>query len=437
MTETTSKTTNQIETDEPAPSPDDSIDLDESTPPPRRRFRRRLIWVVGALITLVLMGWGVYHYLYALAWESTDDAFIDGDIYSINPRISGYVAAVHVNDNQWVEQGQLLVELDRADYEARVSEARAALASAQARSEAAQSQLTLTRATTAARLQEAQSQVAVAEAALANAKAQVVVARSDAQRAKADLRRYSQVRGNGGVSEQQFEHTQLETEATEARMQAAVQQVSEAEASLGAANARLSAAEADLYKVQVDEAHVRTAVAQARQAKAALDQTELDLGYTIIRAPVAGHIANKSIDVGEYVQPGQTLMAVVPQEMWIEANFKETQLTHMRPGQSVIINIDTYPGIEFRGHVESIQRGTGAVFSLLPPENATGNYVKIVQRIPVKILFDEFPDPKQYIMAQGMSVVPEVHVSESPGTVHASVTNPNQELIQNPTKASE
>ena len=416
------ETPNRTEAESPSPPSSEPAEPDDSAQI-RRRLRRRLIRPLVTLVVVALAVWGARFYRHALAWESTDDAFVGGDIYLVSPRVAGQIATVDVDDNQWVKKGQLLVGLDSAAYATRVAEAKAALASSQAHSEAAQAQLTLIRATTAAKLQEAQSQVAIARAAVADANAQVVVASSEAQRAEADERRYGQVRQSGAVSEQQFEHARFGAMAAGASLQAARQKVNEAEASLEAAQARLASAKADLHQVPLAEAQARTAASDAKQAQAELERTELDLSYTAIPAPVDGYVTKKAVDVGQYVQPGQSLLAVVPTTAWVDANFKETQLTRMRPGQSVLIHMDTYPGVTFHGHVESIQRGTGAAFSLLPPENASGNYVKVVQRLPVKIVFDELPDPRRYILARGMSVVPEVHVSESPGTALTGVTD--------------
>ncbi|HEX7010889.1 MAG TPA: HlyD family secretion protein, partial [Phycisphaeraceae bacterium] len=374
------------------------------TPPPQRRRRvgRLLVWAVVALVVAVGLVWGIPYFLHALAWESTDDAFIQGNIHTVSPRVPGRVQDVHVDDNEWVEQGQLLVSLNTDNFEAEVAAAEAALASAQTAYEAAQAQLALTRATTEAELQEAQSQVTLAEATVATAKAQAAAAQADALSAQADLRRYEQLRESESVTEQQFEHTQLAAQSAQARLQAAQQQVSQAQAELETARARLIAAQAGRHRVELHEAQARTAQAQIQQAQADLEQARLDLSYTQIRAPVAGHVTRKAVEAGEYVQPGQALLAVVPPQVWVEANFKETQLAQIRLGQPVAIHVDAYPDVTFQGRVQSIQRGTGAAFSLLPPQNATGNYVKVVQRVPVKIVFDQLPDPQRYILAPGM-----------------------------------
>ncbi|MDD5217457.1 MAG: HlyD family secretion protein [Candidatus Omnitrophica bacterium] len=256
-----------------------------------------------------------------LCFESTDDAFIEGHVIPISPKVPAHVMKIRVADNQEVKAGEVLVELDDNDYEVGYEMAKAELEAAQA----------------------------------------------EAEQARRDVERYKKLDAHDEISKQQLDRAVLRG---------------------------------------------RTADAQVDAANARVRQAELDVSYTKIFAPIAGHVTRKSVEEGAYVQTGQPLMAIVPDAKWVVANFKETQLTRMKPGQKVKIKIDTFPGKIFKGHVDSIQRGTGARFSLLPPENATGNYVKVVQRVPVKIVFDE-PPSKQYSLAVGMSVVPEVQVRGS------------------------
>jgi len=275
----------------------------------------RVLFTVGAGIAVILILMLLRH---ALCYVSTDDAFIEGHVVPISPRVSSYIAKVPVNDNQEVKAGDLLVELDPNDYQVRSTMAKAQL-----------------------------------EAALA-----------EAEQARTDVERYQALSETDEISKQQLDRAVL---------------------------------------------RAKTADAKVDQARAMVRQTDLDISYTKVLAPADGHVSKKSAEEGAFVQPGQVLMAIVPDEKWVVANFKETQLTHLRPGQPVEIRIDTYPGKKFRGRVDSIQRGTGASFSLLPPENATGNFVKVVQRVPVKIVFEKPPE-KKYPLAVGMSVVPEVKV---------------------------
>jgi membrane fusion protein (multidrug efflux system) len=283
----------------------------------------------------------------AMSWESTDDAFIAGHIISISARVPGYVDKVLVNDNQPVGEGDVLVELDGRDYKVALDTAQAKLLQSQA----------------------AESQ----------SRAQADMTKVEAGRAERDYNRYKQLfDANAGITQQQLDN--FTTAARAARAQ------------LESANASVAAAQA-----------------KVAEQKAAVEQAELNLSYTRVKAPRAGRVTKKSVEPGEHISTGQPLMSIVRPEVWVVANFKETQLRYMKPGQPVSIEVDAYPQYRFKGHVDSIQDGTGAVFSLLPPENATGNYVKVVQRVPVKIVFDGDPN-KIRSLSPGMSVVPEVKV---------------------------
>jgi len=284
---------------------------------------------------------------WAAKHESTDDAFITGHIISISARVEGYVDKVLVNDNQSVKQGQMLVELDPRDFQASLDSARANLAAAEA--------------------SETQS------------RAQADMASVEAGRTEKDYNRYKQLfDANAGITQQQLDNALAAQKAA---------------------------------KAQFDSAKAQIAAAQAHAAasKAALEQAELNLSYTKITAPQSGRIAKKSIETGERINKGQPLMEIVPADIWVVANFKETQLKHMKPGQFVSIKVDAYPDRKYKGHIDSIQPGTGSIFSLLPPENATGNYIKVVQRVPVKILFDEDQNDLS-MLSPGMSVVPTVNL---------------------------
>jgi membrane fusion protein, multidrug efflux system len=428
-------------------------------------YRRPLVIVIGAILLLVALIFGLRYYAYARAHESTDDAFVDGEIVQISPKVQGHVLRVHITDNQQVKKGDLLVEIDPSDLQARLDEARAALKEAEARQNAANKNVALTEANTRAARQQAASGVQAARAGVRGAEAQVTTARgrlgqsraaitaaeenvrqaqaqvaaaqAEATRANADLARYQILYERDEVSRQQFDQVTAaartananleaartraaatEAQVTEARAAAqaatggveqAESQVGGAQAQVGEAAGRLAAANTAPEQVAVSQAQAQTAGATVEQARAAVEQAELNLSYTKVFAPEDGRVTRKAVEEGQLVQVGQALMALVTGDLWVTANFKETQLNEIQPGQPVEIKIDAYPGRTFKAHVDSIQSGTGARFSLLPPENATGNYVKVVQRVPVKIVFDEPPDPR-VVLGPGMSVIPEVKV---------------------------
>jgi len=413
-----------------------------------RHHRTRNILILAALLGVAA---GLVYYFHKKGYESTDDAFIEGGIVQISPRVPGQVARVLVKDNQHVNEGDVLVELDARDYEVAVAQAKAALSNAQARGAAAKAGLDLTSTVTnaalvqaSAGLKAAQAQVEVLKAALEQARAGVRAAEAglqqatarqaaveaEARRAAADAERYRALFKKDEISKQLLDRAETEARATAANLDAARQMVAAAQAQLAQAKAAQSSAEASLRQAEtlVRQAEGRLQEAQARpeqirvrradfegataeleRARAVLQQAELNLSYTKIRAPESGYITKKSVEPGNMVGAGQALMALVSDRLWVVANFKEVQLRRMRPGQPATIKIDAYPQRKFRGQVDSIQAGAGARFSLLPPENATGNYVKVVQRVPVKIVFSE-PLPAELKIGPGMSVVPEVRV---------------------------
>jgi membrane fusion protein (multidrug efflux system) len=299
------------------------------------------------IVAALVLIFGSIYVIRAMSRESTDDAFIAGHVITISARVSGYVDKVSVSDNQSVKQGDVLVELDPRDYKVALDTVQARLSAAQAT--------------------ELQS------------RAQADMASVEAGRAERDYNRYKQLYdANAGITQQQVDNV-------------------------------LAAAKA--ARAQLDSANALVAAAQAKvaESKAAVEQAELNLSYTRVIAPQAGRVTKKSVEPGEHISTGQPLMSIVPQEVWVVANFKETQLRYMKPGQQVTIKVDARSGKTFKGHIDSIQAGTGSVFSLLPPENATGNYIKVVQRVPVKIVFDEdINDMKA--LSPGMSVIPVVKV---------------------------
>jgi len=353
-------------------SPDESEK--EILPPPPRKNRRKLKFLlIGAATLAILVAVVFYYFLFVAPYESTDDAFIDGYVTLVSPRVPGQITQLLVKDNQEVKAGDALVEIDPRDYEAKAAQARADLAAAQSQ------------------LNESQAQVKVSEAKVTQAQAAVTAAEAENQRAADDLKRYENVESRA-ISKSALDLAQAQARSANANLVAAYSQTNAAES-----------------EVELSEAGVETAKAAVQQAEAKLQQAELNLSYTKIIAPLDARVTARSVQLGNYVQPGQALMALVPRDVWVVANFKETQLTHMKPGQPVELSVDAYPNKKFKGKVDSLQAGTGARFSLLPPENAVGNYIKVVQRIPVKIIFDE-ELPTNLDIAPGMSVVPEVKV---------------------------
>jgi membrane fusion protein, multidrug efflux system len=360
-------------TNQPAPAPRPPPSEAASVPPPRRRLRAG--WIIGIIAALVITGAVVYYYVkYIAPYETTDDAFIESYVTFVSPRVSGQVTKLRVTDNQRVKAGDVLLEIDPRDCQAVVDQAGADLAAANTR------------------VRQAEAQIAVDQAKAEQQKAAVVAAQAVAERAKADRTRYE------AVKSQAVSGVQLDLAKTEASSSAA-------EVDVARGQAKAAAAEVDL-----DRASVETARAQVAQAQTRLEQAQLQLSYTTVVAPRDGRVTRRTVEQGAYVQTGEALLALVPDDLWVVANFKETQLDHMRPGQPVLIRVDAYPHHEFKGKVDSLQAGSGARFSLLPPENAVGNYVKVVQRVPVKIVFDEPLNLSELDIAPGLSVEPKVRV---------------------------
>lgn len=402
--------------------------------------RKKMVKRVGAgLIVLVLvLALAVPYIFHALSYESTDDAFIDGDIVPVSPRVAGHVSRVTVSANRWVKAGDLLVELDARDYEARLDAAKAALESATAADRARQLGVELTRITATSELDEAQNKVESAKAAVQEATARQAMSRAALEQAEnqatsadaehqskmADLKRCREMAETQTISSQDLDHAVTAEQIAAAALAAAQKNISVrkaavdeagaalkiAEADLRIANARLTEAQSAPQRIEQSRSQADQSGSDVDRARADMIQAQLNLSYTKIVAPCDGFVTRKNVEPGQFVQVGQSLMAIVPHEVWVIANFKETQLTHMKPGQPARIKVDAYPNREFEGHVDSIQHGTGARFSLLPPENATGNYVKVTQRVPVKIVFDQPEKDIHVLLSPGMSVVPDVNV---------------------------
>jgi membrane fusion protein (multidrug efflux system) len=379
------------------------------------RTRSLLKWFVLFLVVGGIVAWRYY-----AVRETTDDAQIDGDIYAISARIAGHAIKVNVENNDFVKAGTVLVELDPRDYEVALDRALGDLASSQAIAAAAGVAIPITSVTTssqesgaAADVRNAEAVVAAAEKQRQAAEARVAEAEANDAKAQTDVQRYAQLVAKQEISQQQYDYAVAAANATSAVLRAARaaavaarEEVSQARARLAVKQAQLRAAQTAPQQVAVSRSRAASAQAAVKTAQAAVEQARLNLEYTHIAAAVDGIVGQKSVEVGENVQPGQALMAVVPiNDLYVTANFKETQLKHMRSGQAATLHVDAYDR-DYRGHVLNIAGATGEKFSLLPPENASGNYVKVVQRVPVKIVFD--PGQNTEILRPGMSVEPTV-----------------------------
>jgi membrane fusion protein (multidrug efflux system) len=365
---------------ETAESPDNQWTASPETPPeaasvatPRFRRRRAAALALAPLFVVAAVAIAAW-IIHARTHESTDDAATEGQIIAVAPKIAGRVASVHVADNQPVRAGDLLFEIDPGDCEVLAAQKKAALEVARTKQASAKAHVKTT------------------DSIVASAQAAVDGAQADARRDEQDLQRRRALSKGGVISTEELDHSSADATSKTAALVAKVRQAEAAVAYLGEAQAQEDSAGAEMHA-----------------AEAELRQAELQLSYTKVTAPDEGFVTRKSIEPGDYLQAGQTTLALVSREVWVTANFKETQLTEMRPGQRVRIKIDAYPDHAFTGHVDSIQAGSGARFSLFPPENASGNFVKVVQRVPVKIVFDEKP-PAGESLGPGMSVYPTVTV---------------------------
>ena len=356
---------------------------------PRRPAARFVALAVTGVALAVGFRQGLDYVLEVFTHESTDDAFLEAHIVAVAPRVAAQVLAVHVKDNQWVRRGDVLVQLDPGDFEVRLAQKRAAATSADASLDSAKAGLAYIKAG-----------YETAEANYRQEQANVESSRAKAQRAQANLKRDETLRQTGVVSQQVFDSSKADADSTAADLRAAEQKAAAAAAQVAQAQAQIGLA----------VTLVATADTKIQQAHTDEQAADLDLSYTKILAPCDGKVTRKAVEPGTYTQVGQSLLALVTSNFWVVANFKESQLTDMRPGQPAEIRVDSYPKRRFRSHVDSIMAGSGARFSLLPPENAVGNYVKIVQRVPVKIVFDE-PLDSAMSLGPGMSVVPLVRLS--------------------------
>lgn len=338
----------------------------------RPKLTKKRVFLPAAA-ALVLIITGIIAAIMSTFYQSTDDAFIEGRIISIAPRVSGPVVNLLVDDNEPVKKGDLLLEIDSNDYRVKLMQAEAKLAEAKAR------------------LKVSTHDISRNTSNVNQASDDTVSAMSKLDFAQKDFTRYDEMYKTGVVSKQDYDRSSKDLEVSVANYQSAANRKKAMYSELSSSIAKKETVSAEIQRLEAE-----------------VEQAKLNLSYTKIYAPSDGLISARSVEQGNYVQIGQPLLAVVPEKVWVVANFKEGQLTHMKKGQKVLVSIDTYPGKKFKAHVDSIQRATGAKSSLFPPENAVGSYVKIVQRIPVKIVFDE--DYSEYNIVPGMSVVPRVKI---------------------------
>jgi membrane fusion protein, multidrug efflux system len=414
---------------------------------------RRVVIGLAVVVALAAIGWGAWAWHRSTIEVSTDDAYVEGMISPVSAKVSGHVVELLVADNQAVRSGEVLLKVDPRDYEAKRDQARAAVGVAEASVRAARAELPLTRDTTRSQVDEVRaalegsrvgvkaSESAVDEArarlesrraAAAAMKAEVAAAQSAKRKATRDLERMQLLMKNDYVSRREHDDAlaALETatanlEAAELRLTQTEREVQQFQAELASrtlaieqsrqrvaeVRGTLAKAEGQQAQVSVKTAEVARAEAVLRAAQADLATAELNVEHSIVRAPTDGVVSKRSVEIGQVVQPGQPLLALVPlQDVWVIANFKETQLTRIRPGQKAEIKVDSFPGTVFVGTVNSLSAGTGSRFSLLPPENATGNWVKVVQRVPVKITLDSKSVGNPHALRAGMSAVVTVRL---------------------------
>jgi membrane fusion protein (multidrug efflux system) len=361
-------------------------DNPQNQPPPNQPPEKKPFWkrpvLLSVMVTVAVVGIGIgaYYAVHLAHFVSTDDAFIDGRIAHIAPRVAGKVLELKITDNQIISAEQVLLVIDPEPFEVKLHQMSAAQGEAEAQ------------------LEQASANLEVARANAAQSDADVLVAQANSLNAKQDFDRFEKIQP-AARSQQQLDQATANQRSTDAQVTAARKKADSMHASVKAA-----------------EKTVDAAIASVQAAKAQVEQAQLDLSYTKVVAGHSGRVTRRTVEVGNYVSVGQEMLDIVPtdvpNDIWVTANFKETQLSHMQRGQPVEITIDAFPDDKLHGHIDSIQNGTGAVFSLLPAENATGNYVKVVQRVPVKIVLDEQP---RHMLSPGMSVVPEVDVRRSGG----------------------
>ncbi len=337
---------------------------------PEYKKKRVIVPIISAVVLILI---GIYLAVHATFFQSTDDAFVEGHIIQVAPKVAGQIINLYVDDNQEVKENQIIAEIDPKDYQVKLDQAEAKLAEAKAKLGVTEKQV-----------DENSSNVNQTQEELNSAKSKLDFAEKDYQR-------YAAMYKEGIVSKQEYDNSLNQLTVAQANNKAADEKSKAMKAALESSKARIKSVEAEIQRLEAE-----------------VEEASTNLSYTKIYAPEDGTVSSRSVEKGNYVQIGQPLLSIVPKRVWVVANFKEIQLTNMKPGQRVWIKVDTYPHKRFKGSVQSIQRATGAKASLFPPENAVGSYVKIVQRVPVKIIFEE--DLSEYNIVPGMSVVPKVQI---------------------------
>ncbi len=394
----------------------------------RRGPSKRIVTIFIVLACCIVAAIFIYK-SYAATHISTDDAFVDGRIHTIAAKINGTVKTLCVVDNQLVKKGDVLVEIDPVDYNVRVDEAGASLSSERSRVAEMGARINVARAQREEMADQAEGarinvevqkkNLVQAEADIKKAQAGLEAQDARLRQAEADMKRADDLFAKEAISREKYENAQTAKDVAAAQVEVAQEQLAQAKSARDAQSARVKQAEVDIRRGEAAleaqqnvllqaELGARSQDALARQREAALRTAELNRSYTTIYSPVEGYVSKRSVEVGNQVQAGQPLLAIVPlEDTWVTANYKETQLERVRSGQKVYIKVDTFPGKTFTGRVDSVMAGTGSAFSLFPPENATGNFVKVVQRVPVKIVLDKGTDPGR-LLRVGLSVIPTI-----------------------------
>ena len=403
----------------------------EPAPPPPPASSNRKSIVIGVILLLVIAA--IFAYWRSTFTEDTDDAQVDGNLYQVSSRITGHVVKVYVDDNQTVQTGQLLAEIDPTDYQVALDQAEADLANMQAQYVQATVNVPITQvnvgtsvSTSGSDVKGSADQVAQAEKQVEAANARVDQAKANAVKAQLDVDRYTPLVQKDVISKQQYDAAVAQAAASKAAVLEAESNVLAAQNAVGNARQKLVQAQAQSQQsvangpgqVKVEQSRATAAEAAVKQAEARVEQARLNLSYTHITAPTAGIVNKKNVEVGANLSAGQDLMTIIPlTDLWVTANFKETQLGRMKPCQAVTLKVDAYGGRKFSGYVRQIGGATGSMLSLFPPENATGNYVKVVQRLPVRIDFTNLAkEDGDYVLRPGLSVTPDIEVKD--GVVH-------------------
>jgi membrane fusion protein, multidrug efflux system len=386
-------------------------------------------WLAIIIVVVLLVASGFAYYLWTRGEVSTDDAFVDGRIFTITPRVSGYITDIYVHNNDNVKKGQLLVALDPTPYEVALAQAKATLEQSKSTLVSLELGVPLQLTQTTEQVRQAKADLQSLEQTLDQLRQNVDAAARDVQQfqaqydlQKVDLERNLALRKTGAISQQTLDHSEAGYRSARAQLESGQAKLKAAKKQLAAQQAEIQQRKATIALAATGKEQAEIKVRQTEAQKAAVDlaneqlkQAELNLSYTKIVAPADGYVTKKQIQPGQFVSPGQDLFAVVPLDLdniWVTANYKETDLTYVRPGQPADIKIDTYPGVIIKGKVKSIMAGTGAVFSLFPPENATGNFVKVVQRVPVRISIDKHQPMLLPTLRNGMSAVPTIYTRE-------------------------